>query len=420
MNGEWSAAKRTRAGCVFVLVVFAAASALAQQSAAATGSVVGYVDDDETKLPMRFAIIQLLPKPANQPSGLVEDQPETNPPKPRLSIVRGVTGIDGSFRLDGVPAGDYFAGAQLPGYVMLGTFADASASEEQLKQLIANLPTVRVTTGRVATVNLGLSRGGVITGRVLYADGGPAVGATVAWEHVERNLAVQSVRMARPSPAQEILYSFEFHDRNYDRAVSDDEGRYRIYGLLPGKYIVTTPLLSQTPAAAQVMMTDGSSPASTRRALYPEVTTVYAPGVFRRNEAKVYEVRGNEQITNADVILDTSGLHTVRGRVLAGEDHHVPSNAMVRIRDDGGNVGKFVTIEDDGFFQLHDLMPGKYRLEVSAIDEEKSGGGNSSVQRVSRRYQLGRLTFVVAGHDVVLDDVLLKALKPGEREMDPE
>jgi hypothetical protein len=413
-----------RAACA-LLVILSVASAWAQQPAVATkipqsakGSVIGHVDCEETELPMRFAEIRLVPRPTEADLSGVEDQTVmSNPPKPHLRMVLGRTGLNGSFRMDGVPAGDYFAGAMMTGYVTPGIPADTRVDDEQLNRLIASLPTVHVTVGQVARVNLALRRGAVIAGRGQFADGGPAIGAMVSWELAEMNLADESVRLAIPTRLQQIAQNFDYYTDHRHVVETDDEGRYRIFGLSPGKYIVSTILASQTGSAAQVTMSDGSSPDPNGRVHpYPEMTTVYAPGVFRRNDARVFDISGSEQVMNADIKVDPSGLHTVRGKVLAGEDRHVPSQAMVRIREDGGkDVGKSVMIEDDGSFQFDYLLPGNYTLEVMPAIDETSVGGTTDVPQVLRRYKMAKLALVVGGRDLVLDDLVLTALKPGEK-----
>ncbi|MDR3774231.1 MAG: carboxypeptidase-like regulatory domain-containing protein [Terracidiphilus sp.] len=339
-----------------------------------------------------------------------------------MQIVLGHTGLDGGFRMDGVPAGDYLAIARMPGYVAPGTSSNLFATDDQLKRLIVSVPTVQVVAGQVTSVNLTLRRGAAISGRVQFADGSPMVGASVGWELAEANLAIESIRMTKSSSLQRTMMTLEIFNDRSQQVVTDEEGRYRIFGLSPGNYIVSTGIASQLTSAAQVILSDGSSPEPSRRVNpYPEITTVYAPGVFRRGDAKVIEIRGSEQVTNADVKVDPSGLRTVRGRVLAGEDRHVPSQAMVRIQEDGGKEPfKFIMIEEDGSFKIDYPLPGNYTLQVTGVDEERSTANPPDAPAFSRRYQLAKLPVVVGGRDVVVADVLLSALKPGEKEEYPQ
>jgi hypothetical protein len=412
-----------RQAAYFLFLILPVASVPGQRPEAApqiisldTGSVIGHVKCGELEFPGHFAEIRLVPKPSDSNSSSVDQTATFNPPKQHLQIVLGHAGLDGSFRMDGVPVGDYLAIARLPGYVAPGTSANMFATDDQLKRLIVSVPTVHVDAGKVTSLDLALRRGAAISGRVQFADGSPMVGASVGWELAEANLARESVRMTKYSLLQQTMMTLEIYNSRRDEVVTDEEGRYRIFGLSPGNYILSTGISSQLPSAARVILSDGSSPGSDRLTNpYPEMTTVYGPGVFRRDLAKVVEIRGNEQETNANINVDLSGLHTVRGRVLAGEDRHVPSQAMVRLLDAGGNVSKFVMIEQDGAFQVDYLPPGSYILEVTAAPDRVSAAGTAAVSQIEHPYQLARVPVVTGSQNEVLPDILLTVLKPGEK-----
>jgi hypothetical protein len=289
------------------------------------------------------------------------------------------------------------------------------ATEEQLKQLIASMPMVHVKAGQVASVNLMLHRGAVITGRVRFADGSPATGSKVGWELVERDLGVESVRMRQPSALRQIVQEFEY-DTQHDRGGAiDDEGRYRIFGLRPGKYIVSTGIVSQL-GSGQVTMSDGTgSRASGANRIYPNMTTVYGPGVFRREEAKVFEIRGEEQVTDADLKIDISGVHTIKGRVLAGEDRHVLGEAMIRLKQGGRDLPQLAWIEADGSFEIDYVPSGSYTLGVTGFDNVTVSANVTGAERESPMYQQAKVAVAVGESDVVLDEVVLRALKPGEK-----
>ena len=422
MRSRWIDANWTRAACIMLAIV-SVASAQSQQPAAApkyppplTGSVVGYVVCEETELPIRFAQISLVPRPADADLLRVEDQTvASDTPKPHLARVLGVSDVEGHFRMDGVPAGDYFAGALMSGYVMPGTSANTDATGDQLKRLIASLPTVHVAAGQVASVNVTLNRGAVISGRVQFADGSPAIGIAVQKELAETAMNSKAARLARPSPLQQIMQEFAYDMHNQHGVVTDDEGRYRIFGLQPGKYIVSTSITSQHGPTAQVLLSDGSSPDSSERIYrYPGMTAVYEPGVFRLKDATVFDIRGEEQVMNADLMIDPNGLHTVKGKVVAGEDRHVVQ-AILSVQEDGKDIARFAPTEEDGSFQIDYLPSGSYTLVVTGGSDMTVPGSMTEAPQVGRMYQTAKLAVTVGEHDVVLDDLLLTPLKPGEK-----
>jgi hypothetical protein len=83
-----------------------------------------------------------------------------------------------------------------------GTLAEATATDEQLIRWIATLPTVHVSPGIAAETALKLRRGAAIAGRAQFGDGSPAAGTVVGWEIEQQNPALESVRLAWPSPNQ--------------------------------------------------------------------------------------------------------------------------------------------------------------------------------------------------------------------------
>jgi hypothetical protein len=393
-----------------------------ESSSALTGSVTGFVYYGETRLPARFAEINIVPIASEADVAPAKNQP-IPPGVPqqrdrRVQRVYGTSGMDGSFRLDSVPAGDYLVAALKPGYITPGAAAamDWSLSEDQLNSLIASLPQVHVGAGQTASVSLTLHRGAVIAGRMQFADGSPVIGAMFGCESIE---SAQRLEIAlRPenrgkvaSPRQEALRSLASSQSVPPKLLTDDEGRYRIFGLPPGKYLVST-MMALNHSSERVVMNDGSNThAGGREHMYPEMIPVYAPATFRRKDAKVLEIRGDEQITDADLTIDPNGLHTLRGRVLAADDHHAPTT-IIRLKEEGAKeVPRFIEIEDDGTFQVNYLPSGSYTLQITSSDVPDAA--NSAAQPTE--YKTVKLTAVVADQDVLLDDVLLVPLKPGEK-----
>jgi hypothetical protein len=414
------------------LAILSLGSAHPQQSApvpespsALTGSVTGFVYYAETQLPARLVEINMVPIPSEADVAPVKDQP-IPPGMPqqrerRVQRVFGTSGMDGSFRLDGVPAGDYLVATLKHGYITPGVEAemDWSLSEDQLKSLIASLPQVHVGAGQTASVSLTLHRGAVIAGRVQFADGSPVVGATVGCESIDSALRLESAlrpenRGKVASPRQEALRSLASPQSIRPNFLTDDEGRYRIFGLSPGKYLVSTGMALDH-SSGRVAMNDGSNAHTVgREHMVPEIIAVYAPATFRRKDAKVFEIRGDEQIADADLTIDPSRLHNLRGKVLAAEDRHAPST-IIWLKEDGAKLlTRVAEIEDDGTFQFNYLPSGSYTLQIISNDVPDP----ASPAARPTKYKTVKLTAVVADQDVVLADVLLVPLKPGEKNLD--
>src|SRR5215471_11059570 len=115
---------------------------------------------------------------------------------------------DGNFKMIGLSPTAYVFSARAPGYV----FADLPI-EDNVHRIGENV-TIRMV------------KGGVITGRVTDETGEPLVG-----------VAVRPHRLRDPqgNPAISSVESLDLGD-----GITDDRGIYRVFGLRPGVYIVST------------------------------------------------------------------------------------------------------------------------------------------------------------------------------------
>ena len=183
-----------------------------------------------------------------------------------------VTDIDGAFKVNNLGRGLYVVSATAPAYT--------SAQVD---------PTAPMTYYRIGdSVNLQLTRGGVITGTITNAQGEPVISARV------RATMIRDAKGQRPS-----MPSF-----GPDQS-TDDRGIYRLYGLAPGTYLVSA---------------GGFSPFQTGQ-LNPYETDIptYAPSATRDNAAEV-SVRAGEE-SNVDIRYRGDSGHTISGTVKTGNNN---------------------------------------------------------------------------------------------------
>jgi hypothetical protein len=407
-----------------------------------TGTVVGRVTFAETRLAARYAEVTLVRRPADKEIEALSAMyapsmpsvirvPEKHPDE--VVSVAGRTGIDGSFRIEDVPVGDYVLVPQLRGF--LAVAGEAAASDKpaaELRAMLAALPSVHVALGQVAQVDGVLHKGGVITGRVLFEDGSPAVGVRVSSESpgVEGRWFTSSIY----APLAQALGGPDHQGSPYSGTQTDDEGRYRLVGLSPGKYRVQAWITTEHHARSE-MLSDRPGSLHSEGGSPGEICTVYLPGVFRHNDAKQLEVHAGEVISDADLAVNLSSLRVVRGRIVQSTDVHLPLQAFVELKEpnepEGG--GFRANANEDGTFSFDFVPPSTYTLKVqdmsaafaeldaarsAAAEEGGTGGRVSSVgmlvsappgQRKVER------TVVVGDQDVVVEDVLLPAtVKPNQ------
>ncbi len=166
-----------------------AASAAADDAPSSTyGSIVGRVVSEDG--PLAFVQVTILP---------VSNRNRGN------SLRMATTDAEGNFKVDGLRAMAWNIIASAQGYV-------AELADEENPQTFYRI-------GEQATIRM--TRGGVITGRVISPGGEPLIAVPVA---------AQMVRDAKGQPASVGTGSGLFQ--------TDDRGIYRIYGLAPGTYIV--------------------------------------------------------------------------------------------------------------------------------------------------------------------------------------
>ncbi|HEY6358486.1 MAG TPA: carboxypeptidase-like regulatory domain-containing protein, partial [Vicinamibacterales bacterium] len=163
-----------------------------------------------------------------------------------------------------------------------------------------------------------LTRGSVVTGRLLDANGRPVAGVGVT---VGLLTIVNGDRQVRPM----------------NGAVTDSRGIYRVFGLVPGDYLIsaTAPLLSgpmATLTTAQLQWLDRGSgagavpPPPSSRPLIP-VPTFY-PGTADVAAAGVVTLGRGEERADLDIALVRVGAANISG-IVSGADGQPFANAIV-------------------------------------------------------------------------------------------
>ena len=94
----------------------------------------------------------------------------------------------------------------------------------------------------------------------------------------------------------------------------------------------------------------------------------------------------------------------------------MPSQAMIRLQENGKDIDRLVMIEDDGSFQIDYVPSGSYTLEVMGAPDMTIPTSPTDFSEILRNYKMAKVTVEVGEHDVVLDELVLIVLKPGEKE----
>jgi protocatechuate 3,4-dioxygenase beta subunit len=268
----------------------------------------------------------------------------------KAASLKATTDSDGNYRFEDIPPGKY----------RLAPYAPALVSDS-----IDSASEVTVTGGTTTeAMNFSLSAGGVITGKLTDSDGRPVIGEKIALKSVDSN----------PNPAAVVnsvtamMNTFGAGGRMYS---TDDRGIYRIFGLRPGRYLVSAGADSDVFSAIFK--------------LRPKRTQTFYPGVTDQARAKQVQVVAGSEVGAIDIQFSAADKgFVVSGRVIEAEKGAGIGKAMVAYSaarrppnktddedssDDhednfGGMPGAMTTTNENGEFKFEAVAPGSYKLEV--------------------------------------------------------
>jgi hypothetical protein len=331
-------------------------------------------------------------------------------------------GLDGAYSFSGIKPGTYYVHAIFAGYIdPFGQFSDEdfASTDPAIRARIAQIPTVTVTGTDSVRVDLRLERGAAVSGRILFDDGSPAAGWTLA---VMKPGAPES-----PSDAASALMAQALALSGAAQiSKTDDLGRYRISGLTGGDYIVRATLIAAPIGISASNIGDGGSGIN---------LAVYSGDTFSRADAKPISLTMGEEYTGADITVPAHALHNIVGHVYAKSDGHTLNVGSVTLTAKS-NAALHMTaaIRDDGSFHFEYLPGGvTYTLTVEGAADGKNSGSASSFMgmnlpntEVLRKYGSDTLDVMLGDSD--LDTVRLTvgqtdwkpaAKKPGAPDVNP-
>lgn len=335
-----------------------------------TASVSGVVmTDGDSPQPVRFAGVALSEGLMSLPRMVVSDE-------------------EGRFTISGVVEGSYTLTTTKPAWVPLAS--SVRTSGVTLGQGMGQGVPVTVKPGEaVRGITLRMAKGAVISGVVRLPGGRPAAGMSV---QVLRTSRVDGRRSATMTVVP---------------GTTDDQGRYRIYGLEGGEYVVQV-RASLIGGALGSMMGIGTD---TREVLPSEVrwaeataaqqvaaapqpppdlgptvtyTTTYYPGTVYLSDAAGLQVRTGEERLNIDFEIKRVPTATITGSVIGLDGTPVASATVsLNLPPATGQEALFeqllgtsrTTTRADGTFVMTSVPPGNYQLVVRAAPPRPAEAG---------------------------------------------
>ena len=256
---------------------------------------------------------------------------------PELRVARtAFTDPDGRYDFRDLPAGRYSINASKPAFV--------SWSYGQTRP---NSPGTTITLSDTQTadnVDIRLSRGAVITGRVIDEYGEPIP-----------NASVMAMRRQYQQGQNRLIPSGE-------RAQANDIGEYRIFGLAPGQYY-----LSSTVQALTLAMPVGNSvEVSGQNSGY---APTFYPGTADAASAQKLTVGAAQTLSGVDIALTPTRLATITGSAVDSEGRPMAGSVFATSRGFGVGIGLGGVggpIRPDGTFTIPNVPPGNYLLRTNA------------------------------------------------------
>src|SRR5688572_2673093 len=180
-----------------------------------------------------------------------------------------------------------------------------------------------------------LARGGAIVGAITDGAGEPFQGVLVRAMRL-RQVGARTVATAAGWPR-----------------LTDERGRYRIFGLPPGSYLIVASL-------------NATEPTFDRRSVVG-FAPVYYPATARVESAQTLQVELESAVTGVDLTFAVSGTARVTGKALNAAGDPLPGRVTLAVSARSGSVApepRFARIEPDGSFELADVPSGDYVLQA--------------------------------------------------------
>jgi 5-hydroxyisourate hydrolase-like protein (transthyretin family) len=293
-----------------------------------------------------------------------------------------VTDDDGRFSVDGLPAGRYNVTATKAGWLR--------ASYGAVRPGRPGTAFPMAVGQRKIDLALTMAKGGVITGSVIDSTGKPAPGVLVKlmqfrYENGRRVLSAATA--AAGSSAEK----------------TDDRGEYRLFGLMPGEYVV-----SATP--------DDPGGGTTRASGGGTVgyVPVYYPATTVAADATAVTVAAGEEVAGIDLGLRYVKTARVAGTIVAPDGFPTGDLRVTLIPDSttgvtGGSstanvaasLRMLAVVGQDRAFAFNGITPGRYTVMAQGIERITPPPGDRPSGLNSQRMALwASVDLAVDGADI--------------------
>lgn len=287
----------------------------------------GIVLNDSTGEPLRRARVVLHPLEAGLPSTGSEADDE------------------GHFLLRDIPKGTYNLTAERDGFL---------TSAQPLTSGLRMPPAFELKSGEVISdITFRLRPWAVLSGRIRYDDGEFGVGVRVQVYRTDHIRGRSAYSLAATTAA-------------------NDRGEYRIYGLVPGAYLVAASNDTPTPANYREQpMVDVEG----RELPAMGYMTTFYPNTELMSQAVPIRLDYGKELGGIDLFLRQARKVTLSGRVIDGITGETLSGATITLErvDASGNgtmpTNAVASFDHDGNFSISNVSPGSYAVFVKGAGD---------------------------------------------------
>jgi len=258
------------------------------------------------------------------------------------------TDDEGRYEFAGLKAGSYLVTAGRLDRGQVPFSASAGARGPDLLTLAAG--------ATLAQIDITIPRGGVISGRILDEFGDPMANANI---RVEAVVFVRGRRRLVPVPG---IASRQ----------TNDLGRYRIFGLPPGRYVVGAVV--------------GETVPGWHTADWPGYARTYFPGSAVPAEAQTVDLAPSQQALTIDFALVRGGIARIAGRATLSDGAPLQGVMSLTQSFRSGAIATppvLVRTEADGSFVFARVAPGEYVLQAATSRATVSTEGEFAAQYIS-------------------------------------
>ena len=269
-----------------------------------------------------------------------------------------LTDAEGRFEFKELPAGRFTLNASKSGYV--------SAQDGQTRPFESGRPIELADKQVLGKADIGMPRGGVISGRIVDEFGEPLPDAVVS-----------AMRQSWSNGRRRLLPTGRTNQTN-------DLGQFRMYGLPPGEDHVSATLRNTDVMMMDAALLGGPSSGASGSTPASGYAPTYFPGTTSAANAQRVTVTIGQEAQNTDFALAPVRLARISGTVMTSEGKPL-DGAMVTATPTsrtgdmamlfmGGGTGR---TSKDGAFVMTSVAPGDYVLNVRSFRMITSGSGDT-------------------------------------------